>query len=200
MILVKNPTGFTQVIEYLSGVTSEYDLLCCLNDKPQDGTDISWIWDAPLEALSDNGNHRWILRLYLFQFFSAQTAFVLSSTRPLCELGSQTDQPDRGEHCRQQSAGRMRCSMRSCPAEFQFLWPTACWSLRYDHAVPQYLPVLLQILLPHPSVLAQGLHLGLGKGQVRDQVIPGLRVVQIFLHGTVSFLPVPAGLLRVHSS
>ena len=57
MILVKNPTGFTQVIEYLSGVTSEYDLLCCLNDKPQDGTDISWIWDAPLEALSDNGNH-----------------------------------------------------------------------------------------------------------------------------------------------
>ena len=57
MILVKNPTGFTQVIEYLSGLTSEYDLLCCLNDKPQDGTDISWIWDAPLEALSDNGNH-----------------------------------------------------------------------------------------------------------------------------------------------
>ena len=72
--------------------------------------------------------------------------------------------------------------------------------LRQDHAVPQYLPVLLQILLPHPSVLAQGLRLGLGKGQVRDQVIPGLRVVQIVLHGTVSFLPVPAGLLRVHSS
>lgn len=57
MILVKNPTGFTRVLEYLSGLTSEYDLLCCLNDKPQDGTDISWIWDVPLEALSDNGNH-----------------------------------------------------------------------------------------------------------------------------------------------
>ena len=69
MILVKNPAGFSQIIEYLSGLSSEYDLLCCLNDKPQDGTDISWIWDAPLEALSDNGNHRWILRLYLFQFF-----------------------------------------------------------------------------------------------------------------------------------
>ena len=54
MILVKNPTGFTQVIEYLSNLTEEYDLLCCLNDNPADGTDISWIWDVPLEMLSDN--------------------------------------------------------------------------------------------------------------------------------------------------
>ena len=57
MILVKNPAGFTQVIEYLSNLTSEYDLLCCLNDNPQDGTDISWIWDVPFEALSGNGSH-----------------------------------------------------------------------------------------------------------------------------------------------
>lgn len=57
MILVKNPTGFAQVIEYLSGLASEYDLLCCLNDNPQDGTDISWIWDVPFETLSGNGSH-----------------------------------------------------------------------------------------------------------------------------------------------
>ena len=57
MILVKNPAGFSQIIEYLSGLSSEYDLLCCLNDKPQDGTDVSWIWDVPFEALSEKENH-----------------------------------------------------------------------------------------------------------------------------------------------
>ena len=57
MILVKNPAGFTQVMEYLSGLSSEYDLLCCLNDKPQDGTDVSWIWDVPFETLSENASH-----------------------------------------------------------------------------------------------------------------------------------------------
>ena len=57
MILVKNPAGFSQIIEYLSGLSSEYDLLCCLNDKPQDGTDVSWIWDVPFEALSEMENH-----------------------------------------------------------------------------------------------------------------------------------------------
>ena len=57
MILVKNPTGFTQVIEYLSALTEEYDLMCCLNDNPADGTDVSWIWDVPLEELSDNRSH-----------------------------------------------------------------------------------------------------------------------------------------------
>lgn len=57
MILVKNPAGFSQIIEYLSGLSSEYDLLCCLNDKPQDGTDVPWIWDVPFEALSEMKNH-----------------------------------------------------------------------------------------------------------------------------------------------
>ena len=52
MILVKNPTGFTQVLDYLAGAEEDFDLMCCLNDKAQDGRDISWIWDAPLETLA----------------------------------------------------------------------------------------------------------------------------------------------------
>ena len=52
MILVKNPAGFTQVLDYLASLTEEFDLLCCLNDKAQDGKDISWIWDVPLERLA----------------------------------------------------------------------------------------------------------------------------------------------------
>lgn len=53
MILVKNPAGFTQVLDYLSGISNGFDLLCCLNDRAQDGRDISWIWDVPLERLAD---------------------------------------------------------------------------------------------------------------------------------------------------
>ncbi len=52
MILVKNPAGFTQVLDYLASLDGEFDLLCCLNDKAQDGRDISWIWDVPLERLA----------------------------------------------------------------------------------------------------------------------------------------------------
>ena len=54
MILVKNPAGFTQVLDYLAGMTEEFDLLCCLNDNAQDGRDISWIWDVPLEKLTED--------------------------------------------------------------------------------------------------------------------------------------------------
>ena len=53
MILVKNPAGFTQVLDYLTGMREDFDLLCCLNDNAQDGRDISWIWDVPLEQLSE---------------------------------------------------------------------------------------------------------------------------------------------------
>ena len=52
MILVKNPAGFTQVLDYLAGADEPFDLMCCLNDNAQDGRDISWIWDVPLEQLS----------------------------------------------------------------------------------------------------------------------------------------------------
>ena len=55
MILVKNPAGFTQVLDYLAGMEEEFDLLCCLNDNAQDGRDISWIWDVPLEKLTEEG-------------------------------------------------------------------------------------------------------------------------------------------------
>ncbi len=52
MILVKNPAGFTQVLDHLAGMEEDFDLMCCLNDKAQDGRDISWIWDVPLEQLA----------------------------------------------------------------------------------------------------------------------------------------------------
>lgn len=55
MILVKNPAGFTQVINYLSTLNCGYDLMCCLDDRLADGEDISWIWDVPFEKLAEHG-------------------------------------------------------------------------------------------------------------------------------------------------
>ena len=52
MILVKNPAGCSQALEFLSGVQTDLILVCCLNDRGADGTDISWIWDANFELLS----------------------------------------------------------------------------------------------------------------------------------------------------
>ena len=52
MMLVKNPAGCDQVLEFLSDMGDEFDLVMCLNDNGADGTDVSWIWDACFEKLS----------------------------------------------------------------------------------------------------------------------------------------------------
>ena len=51
MILVKNPAGCSQALEFLSKVDSPFVFAFCLNDRGADGTDISWIWDANFESL-----------------------------------------------------------------------------------------------------------------------------------------------------
>ena len=52
IILVKNPAGCSQALEFLSGLQTDIILVCCLNDRGADGTDISWIWDANFELLA----------------------------------------------------------------------------------------------------------------------------------------------------
>ncbi len=51
MILVKNPAGCTQALEFVGRIQGDYILVICLNDRDADGTDISWIWDANFELL-----------------------------------------------------------------------------------------------------------------------------------------------------
>lgn len=53
MMLVKNPTGCSQVIDFLHNIGGRFVLVICLNDRGADGTDISWIWDADFERLRD---------------------------------------------------------------------------------------------------------------------------------------------------
>lgn len=53
LMLVKNPTGFTQTIETLTFDDKPKNILIALNDNFADGTDISWIWDAEMEIIKD---------------------------------------------------------------------------------------------------------------------------------------------------
>ena len=55
MMLVKNPAGCNQVIEFLQEIKDRFNLVVCLNDRGADGTDVSWIWDADFEGLTSLG-------------------------------------------------------------------------------------------------------------------------------------------------
>ncbi len=54
LMLVKNPTGFTQTLETLTFDSKKKHLLLALNDNFADGTDISWIWDGEVEIVKDH--------------------------------------------------------------------------------------------------------------------------------------------------
>ena len=55
MILVKNPIGCSQVLRYLAGLEEALTLVMCLNDRPGDGTDVSWLWDVDTDMLGVMG-------------------------------------------------------------------------------------------------------------------------------------------------
>ena len=51
IVLVKNPAGCDRALEYLASREDELLPIFCLNDNLNDGTDISWVWDADYESL-----------------------------------------------------------------------------------------------------------------------------------------------------
>ena len=55
MMLVKNPAGCNQVIEFLENIEEHFVLVIALNDRTGDGKDISWVWDADFEKLKTMG-------------------------------------------------------------------------------------------------------------------------------------------------
>lgn len=57
MILIKNPAGCNQVLNFLTNTTQPLLFVACLNDRAQDGRDVSWIWDVDFERLLDLGDH-----------------------------------------------------------------------------------------------------------------------------------------------
>lgn len=51
LTLVKNPTGFDQVIQTMVGVDKPLGIIIGINDLAADGRDISWLWDVNFERL-----------------------------------------------------------------------------------------------------------------------------------------------------
>lgn len=56
MILIKNPAGCNQVLNFLTDITEPFVFAVCLNDRAQDGKDVSWIWDVDFERLVAMGD------------------------------------------------------------------------------------------------------------------------------------------------
>ena len=56
MILIKNPAGCNQVLNFLTQRTEPFVFAACLNDRAQDGKDVSWIWDVDFERLTAMGD------------------------------------------------------------------------------------------------------------------------------------------------
>jgi UDP-N-acetylmuramyl tripeptide synthase len=56
MILVKNPAGCNQVLNFLSNMDGQALFVICLNDNVGDGRDVSWIWDVSFEILGTMGD------------------------------------------------------------------------------------------------------------------------------------------------
>ena len=49
--LVKNPTGANETMKYIMRDQEAKDIAIVLNDNDQDGTDVSWIWDANFDLI-----------------------------------------------------------------------------------------------------------------------------------------------------
>lgn len=59
--LAKNPAGFNQAIQTVAQDTRKKDVVIAVNDKPSDGTDVSWLWDVDFERIADSTLNRLIL-------------------------------------------------------------------------------------------------------------------------------------------
>ncbi len=59
MALVKNPTGFNEVLRMLTSAngTLEHPTMISINDLDADGRDVSWLWDVDFEMLANGEGH-----------------------------------------------------------------------------------------------------------------------------------------------
>lgn len=51
LLLIKNPTGFNQVIQTFLAGNKAHSLMVAINDNFADGRDVSWLWDVAIEEL-----------------------------------------------------------------------------------------------------------------------------------------------------
>lgn len=58
--LIKNPTGANEVLKVIEKDTTTKTILIALNDREQDGTDISWIYDTYFEKVMVSSTSRFV--------------------------------------------------------------------------------------------------------------------------------------------
>jgi UDP-N-acetylmuramyl tripeptide synthase len=62
LVLVKNPTGLNQSLTMLNLDHRLKNIFIALNDNAADGRDISWIWDADLEIVTEQAEQiKWVI-------------------------------------------------------------------------------------------------------------------------------------------
>lgn len=95
LILVKNPAGFTQVLETFLRNCSGASIVIGVNDLDADGRDVSWLWDVPLECLAGRGHritaagsraHDVCVRLY---YYGVQSSVILNIAEALDDAWGQ---------------------------------------------------------------------------------------------------------------
>lgn len=64
VMLVKNPVGFSNCINYAFGRFGEFESVFVLNDNDADGKDVSWIWDVDFSAVKSRKNYTLGKRAY----------------------------------------------------------------------------------------------------------------------------------------
>lgn len=52
--LAKNPAGFNQNINAVMADTKDKDVIILINDRDQDGNDVSWLWDVDFDRFTDH--------------------------------------------------------------------------------------------------------------------------------------------------
>lgn len=89
--LVKNPTGTNEVLKTIAQDEREKVVMMILNDNDQDGKDISWIWDAHFERLSNekikrvycSGRRAYDMALRL-KYSELEISFIVEEEIDLC--------------------------------------------------------------------------------------------------------------------
>ena len=51
--LSKNPAGFNQAISTVNTDKRKKDVIIAINDKANDGRDVSWLWDVDFDKIKD---------------------------------------------------------------------------------------------------------------------------------------------------
>ena len=101
LMLIKNPTGANEVIRTLVHENGELTLVVALNDQIADGRDVSWVWDADFELLSDRVRRVYCcgrraaemaLRLRYGGFPAEQIVCIDSTIEATLKAASESDQ------------------------------------------------------------------------------------------------------------